>query len=211
MASHQYADVMNRRAYLGSVVAAAGAVALAGCSSGGSGSPDGAGSPGTSGAPGTTDQQAVTNESEQQVSNPVSVVSATGTVAPSGSAVSTVRLTTARVAGAAAVDLSGATVQVVDANGRATLTYGEDGPDPAADSFGVAAGTDANGSAPVLDADEDRLHVVIEHSAGTGDPLAPLSSGSEASYTLTFASGNQTAFDVAVPENLGTSGETVPL
>jgi flagellin-like protein len=163
------------------------------------------------------------HESQQQVSNNVIVVSATGTVeATEGDyfdsnefdAVDQATMTVMQSPGASAIDLKAATVQVIGPNGEATLQYDSGGADASNDYFGVSSENDDDSSVPVLNDKEDRFDINIPLDASSSsDPLYALQTGESMTVKIVTQSGSVYTYILNVPETLAghSGGEGVAL
>jgi flagellin-like protein len=162
------------------------------------------------------------HESQQQVSNNVIVVSATGMIEDSGGnyyeseldAITSATMTVMQSPGASAIDLKAATVQVIGPNGEATLEYDSDGKDASNGYFGVTEENDDDSSVPVLNDKEDRFDVNIPLSASSsGDPLYALQTGESMTVKIVTQSGSVYTYILNVPETLAghSGGEGVAL
>jgi len=155
-------------------------------------------------------------DSEDQVSNQVIVISATGNVDASGdpNTVNSSDLTVMKSPGADEIDLGAATVEWVGPDGTDTLVYnGTHGPWANASTFNVTSIKDDGGSAPVLTSKEDRFTINLNHTGDGSDVLTPLEGGDEVTLRLVTQSGSQYVYILDVPESLSAkdSGEAVEM
>ena len=168
-------------------------------------------------------------ESQEQVTNRLQVLSATGekttgseqvdstsvTIAESSgdSAIGKIALTTTKAPGADDIDMEEVTVQWVDDNATYNLAYQESsGVDSAytgsADGwFTTTAFKDTDDSAPVINSPDDRIDLVmfLTSDSSTGNP-GFLMEGDTATLRITTSSGTATTERLVVPESL--SGTT---
>ncbi|SEN26927.1 flagellin FlaB [Halorientalis persicus] len=134
----------------------------------------------------------------------VRVISSVGLVADG--AISAVELVVAPTPGAGPADLRRTTVQWVDERGSYDLAAASS--DTTADgTFRITPIKDADDSAPVLNADDDRMQLSMDLGAadevsgveGFGEPLQP---GATATLQLTTAAGATSTVRLTVPETL---------
>jgi flagellin FlaB len=150
-------------------------------------------------------------DSQEQVSNQVIVVSAIGTV--DVDTVNRTNLTVMMSPGADEIDLAAATIEYIGPAGHSTLTHNgttlaDAGPDN--ETF---ATTTINGEDPtVLTEKQERIVVMVDMS-GSSSPLQPLNEGDEATFRIVTQSGSQYTYIANVPESLTSkdSGEAVEL
>jgi len=171
-------------------------------------------------------------DSENQVSNQVIVISATGTVNAtySPNQVNETTLTVMKSPGADEIDLGAATVEWVGPDGTTTLVYNTSGNNEAwinntdgSFEFGVSSIKDDGGSVPVLTSKEDRFELAINHTGDAGlnfskkgpnsTVLKPIEGGEEVTLRLVTQSGSQYVYILDVPESLSAkdSGEAVEM
>jgi len=146
------------------------------------------------------------HDSQQQVNNRVIVISATGTVYNNTSGVKKINKTNLSVMqspGASEIDLNQSTIQWIGPDGATTLTK---------DDFTVVGVKDDDGSAPVLNARDDRFKIGININSSTG-VLQRLSGGEEVTLHIVTASGTRSTYIMNVPQSLSSSesGEAVSL
>lgn len=141
-----------------------------------------------------------------QTAQRVRAVSTVGLVADG--AISAVEIVVASAAGSGDVDLTEVTIQWVDAAGVYNLLASSADSTASADgTFRITPIEDRDGSAPVVNAPEDRLQLSMDLGAaeevsgveGFGEPLEP---GESATLRLTTQSGAVTAIRLAVPDTL---------
>jgi len=143
-------------------------------------------------------------QSVQQVSNRLDVVSTYGPVDSSAKTVTSVNLTVKKSPGSDSVDLSNVTIQWIGPNGAQALTYASS--DGAGADFLVSSVKDSDGSMPVLNNPDDRFEIQIPlNQTGAGN-LAPLGEGDTATLKLTTMSGATVEVQVQVPQSV--SGQT---
>ena len=154
--------------------------------------------------PTETNHEESTEMPEQQVTNRIEVVSMVGLVADG--AISAVELVVAPAPGADPIDLGAVTIQWVDETGTYDLaaadsTASTDG------TFRITAIKDGDGSAPVMNAADDRMKLSMALGAtdavsGVEGFSAPMEPGESATLQLTTQSGATTSIRLAVPETL---------
>ncbi|MFB6219192.1 MAG: flagellin, partial [Halobacteriaceae archaeon] len=142
-------------------------------------------------------------QSSQQVTNRLTVVTATGSIndtAPTtypGTRVDEINLTVKKAPGAEDIDLSNVTIRWIGPDGTETLTI--DTVDDANPDFNTTSIKDADGSAPVLNDPDDRVDLGI-NATQTG--LSTLEADETVVLTLTTQSGGTTEVRLTVPEPL---------
>jgi flagellin-like protein len=147
-------------------------------------------------------------QSSQQVTNRLDVVTVTGDVDTAAETVTSVNMTVKKAPGADDVGLENVTIQWVGPEGTETLVQNQTVSDQtsqwgAADSVFVNASVkDADGSAPVLNSPDDRFRIDIQLDQPSGGALADLEEGEEVTLTLTTQSGGSTDVRVDVPPSL---------
>lgn len=183
-------DRQTRRRYL-TAIGTATAVGLAGCSD-----------DGTSGETATSGTATGTEDSSDQATTRVEVISAVGADISDG-AIGSVEITVGKATESGNIDLSATTLQFVHASGSTDLTFGSTGGSGSATAFGVESIQDEDGSlegdAPTLNDAADRAQLVLDTGAVTGDGLGE---GETATVSLTTQSGGTTQLSLAVPETL---------
>jgi len=168
-------------------------------------------------------------ESTEQVSNGIQIHSITSVVGQPGSDIGFLELRVGLAPGSGAVDLTDATIQWVGESNSATLPVDSGAAAVSAYSDGGSTGgtevtVTSNAEVPsgqggtVLNNPEDRKTIVIvgsipgitfDNSDQLGDDL-PLTSGDEATITITTQDGAQTTAEIDVPRVLS-SGEGLSL
>jgi len=149
-------------------------------------------------------------DSENQVSNQVIVISATGNVDATGTNnyVNETELNVMKSPGADEIDLSAATIEWVGPDGTATLVYNETkGANSDNAEFNTSAIKDTGDSNPVLTSKEDRFEIIIMHNGSGSDVLNPLYGGDEVTLRLVTQSGSQYVYILDVPESLSAKGD----
>jgi flagellin FlaB len=140
-----------------------------------------------------TQAEATGQESTNQVSNTVDVISSVGTTGTDG-VIETVTLTVAKGPGSDAIDLADAEAQLITDSESVTVTE-LDGTD--------TTSTAIVGSSTTLSNTEDRVE--IEFDLTGSDELTnanPLPAGSDAELIITTADGSQTFVELSVPSPL---------
>ncbi len=157
-----------------------------------------------------TQAEATGEESTEQVSNNLELVSTTGVV-ENDDQISQVNMTTQKSAGSDDIDLTEATVQIITSEGAETLTHGE-----SYDTFGdvdFADGIESGGFGTVelnggenevLVNQSDRIAIVFEldDNVFENSDDSYLDEGEEADVTITLQSGSQTTTVLSVPDSL---------
>jgi flagellin FlaB len=152
-------------------------------------------------------------ESQEQVTNRLQVLSATGekTGSSGDGALGNVSLTTTKAPGADDIDLSEVTVQWVDDTGTYNLVSENSDDTNAAGVFQIEPFKDEDTSSPVVNSPDDRINLVfvledtdVDTADQTGVPA--LDEGDSATLRLTTSSGTASTERLVVPESL--SGTT---
>ncbi|MFB6218548.1 MAG: archaellin/type IV pilin N-terminal domain-containing protein [Halobacteriaceae archaeon] len=144
-------------------------------------------------------------QSSQQVTNRLQVVSSTGAVTGSDT-IDTINMTVKKAPGAEDINLENVTIQVIGPDGTTTLVAGSnarsgvDGTTTAV--FNTSSIKDADSSAPVLNDPDDRLEVGIELQQPGASALAELEEGETVTLTITTASGGTSEVRLQAPESL---------
>ena len=134
-------------------------------------------------------------ESQDQVTNRVHVVSKTGTVVAGN--VDTVTLSMKRSSGADDIDLSSTTVQWLGPDGQTDLTYTAS---PAnATKFNVTDVQDESGSEPVLDEQSDLFQIELNADAISNGGLTE---SDTVELRITTSSGATQIIQLRVPDSL---------
>ncbi|MFB6188519.1 MAG: archaellin/type IV pilin N-terminal domain-containing protein [Halapricum sp.] len=166
--------------------------------------------------------EAAGQQSGQQVTNRLQVISATGQVNRGGGAstVSVVNVTVKKAPGSSNIDLENATVSWVSSGGTYKLVDSTVDAAGADGHFGVTAFKDADGSHPVLNDPDDRMVMTFDlgtTSTGVDDGSTSakpdvkafgneLGEGSLVTVKITTKSGATTTARLVVPQSLsGTS------
>jgi flagellin FlaA/flagellin FlaB len=144
--------------------------------------------------------EATGEEASAQVSNRISVVSASGNVTDDEK-VDYVNLTVRQAAGADNINLSKSTIQWIGPDTAATLVHDEAGTDVTNLDGNEFNTTEVKGQEPVLVNQSDRIEIVIEPSEFK-DNSDNLGSGEEVQLTITTQFGSKTSYWVNVPESL---------
>ena len=154
-------------------------------------------------------------DSTNQVSNQVQVLAVTGDVASDAAdGIDALRVNVFKSPGAADIDLDGATIQYVAPDGSAVLTL--DSANTTADNgsaaYDVSAYRDTDGSAPVLNAEDDRFEILINLTDSTGTApdtaMTNLVASESATPRNTSASGSTTTYIINVPDSLSSSTDS---
>jgi flagellin-like protein len=159
-------------------------------------------------------------QSSQQVSNRLEIVSASGTVGGSGGdeVVGKINITVKQSPGAENIDLENATILWIGPSGSYKITHINVATGDA--DFGVLASKDSDNSMPVLNDVDDRGLIVLDVGAAPYDVSIttdgetenidnvgePLSEGDTVTVRITTKSGATASTTLQVPETL--SGET---
>jgi flagellin FlaB len=136
-------------------------------------------------------------DSQEQVSNQVIVVSAIGTV--DGDTVNRTNLTVMMSPGADEIDLAAATIEYIGPDGHDTLTH--NGTNLSSASAGNFSTVSINGDDDeVLTTKEERIVVMVKMDVGGAQQA--LQEGEEATYRIVTQSGSQYTYIANVPESL---------
>ena len=133
-------------------------------------------------------------ESSAQVSNRVQVVSGFGSVA--NERVTTINLTVMRGSGSDDINLSAATIEWIGPNEAKTLVYTDK--NAGSNTFNVSAIKDGDGSAPVLNTQNDRFTITMDAKAIGG----ALGEGESVKLKLTTQYGAVTLYRANIPQSL---------
>jgi flagellin FlaB len=136
-------------------------------------------------------------DSQEQVSNQVIVVSAIGNV--DGETIDRTNLTVMMSPGADEIDLAAATIEYIGPDGHDTLTHVDGDPVATAGEFNT---TTINGDDPQVLTTKDERIVIEVNMSGASGPLQPLEEGEEATYRIVTQSGSQYTYIANVPESL---------
>jgi len=151
-----------------------------------------------------TQAEATGEESTEQVSNNLQIVSTIGEVTDDGGGeadeIDIIKLTTQMSAGADDIDLSEATIQLISPAGAETLTHDgtEDSFDDVDDPDGFNTISLQGEDAEVLTERSDRIGIAFSMD----ESLELLEEGQEADVTITLQSGSQTSTVLSVPDSL---------
>jgi len=166
-------------------------------------------------------------ESTEQVSNNINVLSSVGEVASDNSTLDEVRLAVAPAAGSEALNLEEVTIQYVSDSDFANLVH-TDAEDAAASDtiFNTSAITAEDRTDNVMTDSSDRYEIVVYlndsldgsgnsgvNTTGNNAGIGQLTEGEEAQMTITTAAGAQLTATIQVPDSLAgdTDGDTVTL
>ena len=145
-----------------------------------------------------TQSEATGQESTEQVSNNVEILSATGTVSSDNDRINKTRLVVQKTAGSDDVDLNETTIQWLGPDGSATLTHNSSSNPIIGEEFTTKAIT--NSDSEVLINRSDRIEIDI--TLTDGGIVDYLDEGEEVDVTLTLQSGSQRASVLRVPDSL---------
>ena len=148
-----------------------------------------------------TKSEATGEEATAQVSNRVTVVSASGNVA-TDEQIDTVNVTVMRAAGAENINLSEATVQWIGPDNANTLIYNSSDTGTINGATATEFTTDLvkGGQNKVLASQDTRINIVIDAAEVTS--TNGLGEGEQAQLTITTQFGSQTTYWASVPESL---------
>lgn len=146
----------------------------------------------------TTAQQSG-EQSSQQVTNRLDVVSVYGNVDSSSETLGTVNMTVKPAPGADAINFDNVTIEWVGPNGAFFLTNSSTSEGDA--DFHLNVVKDADGSFPNLNSPDDRTEIGINMTASS--TLVELESGQTVTLKLTTMSGGTTQVRINVPQALG--------
>jgi flagellin-like protein len=144
--------------------------------------------------------KATSDDSTEQVSNQIIVISAIGDVGSSGENVTSLNFTVMQSPGAEEVDLQDMTIEWIGPDGHETITYGATD----AGNFSITGVKDGDASAPVLNAKDDRFVVNVELN-NTHSTLNELEEGDKTTVRFVTQSGSRYTYIVNVPESLSSS------
>jgi len=140
------------------------------------------------------------DDSQAEVSNQITVVSAVGEDADATAGVETLRFTVMKSPGAQDIDLADATVQYSSDSASATL---EQAGSAGASAFAVTKLDGTSASDLVLDSQDERKVIQIDVNSVQGSDLGE---GGEATVKFVDQSGATTIYGVNVPDTI--SGDT---
>ncbi|MFB6188520.1 MAG: archaellin/type IV pilin N-terminal domain-containing protein [Halapricum sp.] len=159
--------------------------------------------------------EAAGQQSGQQVTNRLQVISATGQVNQNSAEVTSVDLTVKKAPGSSNIDMENATVSWVESGGTYKLVKDTVTTSGADAKFAINAFKDADGSSPVLNDPDDRLTMVFDVGSvdragdfsGSGSSFGDnLQEGQLVTLKITTKSGATTTSRLVVPQSLsGTS------
>ncbi|WP_327052582.1 archaellin/type IV pilin N-terminal domain-containing protein [Halomicrococcus gelatinilyticus] len=138
-------------------------------------------------------------ESTSQVSNRIQVVSGFGNTTSSGEAVEYINITVMRGSGADDINLSSATIEWIGPNEATTLTEVSAANLESDPGFNVSDIKDVDGSAPVLNDQDDRFSIAMHASTIGGEDLEE---GEEVELKLTTQYGAVTFYQADIPQSL---------
>ena len=140
-------------------------------------------------------------QSSQQVSDRLEPVATTGQVNASAEEVTRTELVLQQAPGASSISLENVTIEYIGPGGSARLVNASLVNDTTTDQhFDLTTLKDADGSFPVLNDEDDRTVLSIEHSVA--DNPSPLTAGETATLRITTQSGATTTVQLQVPESL---------
>jgi len=136
-------------------------------------------------------------EAQGEVSDRVTVLSATGTVNGSAETIDSISLYLMQAPGSGDVDLNESTIQWIGPDGATTLTDGE---------FSVSGVKDDDNSVPVLNARDDRFAVSISLDE-SNEVRRPLAAGESVTLRVVGSAGTRTTVVLTVPASLSSAGD----
>jgi len=142
-------------------------------------------------------------QSSKQVSDRVQEVATVGNVNSAGDAVNYVNVTVTQGAGAGEIDLQNTTVTWIGPSGTYQLIADADFDDTAnasGETFTYDVIKDGDGSAPVLNDNDDRLQYIFDVDQFAGENL---NEGDEVTIKINTMAGATTEIRFSVPESLG--------
>mgnify|MGYP000232915956 CR=1 FL=1 len=154
------------------------------------------------------------HESQQQVSDRVTVISATGTVNntsdtnynktvdwfDSNRTIDHVEISVMASPGSDEIDLSQSTIQWVGPDGATTITYDNS-------NYTVIPVKDDDKSSPVLNDRSDRFKLALDLSLKQNSTMQALEGGEDATVHIVTASGTRTTYILNVPQSLSSASE----
>lgn len=145
---------------------------------------------------------ATSEDSTEQVSNQVVVVTAIGEVNAGGNNITALNFTVMQAPGAEEIDLAEATIEWIGPDGHATLTFSSNSTSTlSVGRYGSIGVKDTDGSSPVLNSQDDRFVIHIPIDSTTGN-VQRLNEGSQATLKFVTQSGSTFTYVVNVPESL---------
>jgi len=142
-------------------------------------------------------------ESTNQVINRMQEVSTTGIYDSGGTEIDTINITVKRSSGADVIDIASSTVQITGDQGEDSVTIGNNA---SAITKSLAGGN----SADSLTGDDERVRISLDMT-GANAIYGGLSSGDQATFTLTTPDGATTTIIVNVPDPLPTEDDAAVL
>ncbi|MXR39973.1 flagellin [Halobaculum sp. WSA2] len=142
-------------------------------------------------------------QSSKQVSDRVQEVATVGNVNSAGDAVNFVNVTVTQAAGAGEIDLQNTTVTWIGPSGTYQLIAAADfdnTPAATGETFTYDIIKDSDGSAPVLNDNDDRLQYIFDVDQFAGGNL---NEGEEVTIKINTRAGATTEIRFSVPESLG--------
>ncbi|GAA0206974.1 archaellin/type IV pilin N-terminal domain-containing protein [Halobaculum roseum] len=142
-------------------------------------------------------------QSSKQVSDRVQEVATVGNVNSAGDAVDYVNVTVTQAAGAGEIDLQNTTVTWIGPSGTYQLIAAADFDNTSAatgETFTYDVVKDGDGSAPVLNDNDDRLQYIFDVDQFAGSNLGE---GDEVTIKVNTMAGATTEIRFTVPESLG--------
>jgi len=162
-----------------------------------------------------TQAEATGQESTDQVSDRIEVVSSVGIVASTDSELDEIRVSVTKAAGAGDIDLDATTIQVVGPSGQANLVSNLSATGPSEVGSGEFAIKDDSGSyvsssANAVVGDGERFTLVI-NPAATDSVFSNFPQGSEATLDIVAPSSATTSVTLNSPDLYGSTDEAVRL
>ncbi|QZP38951.1 archaellin/type IV pilin N-terminal domain-containing protein [Halobaculum magnesiiphilum] len=142
-------------------------------------------------------------QSSKQVSDRVQEVATVGSVTSAGDAIDYVNVTVTQAAGAGEIDLQNTTVTWIGPSGTYQLIAHSDfdnTSDATGETFTYDVVKDSDGSAPVLNDNDDRLQYIFDVDQIAGSDLGE---GDEVTIKVNTMAGATTSIRFTVPESLG--------
>jgi flagellin-like protein len=145
-----------------------------------------------------TQSEATGQESTEQVSNNLEILSATGKVSSNADDINRTRLVVQKTAGSDVVDLNETTIQWLGPDGSSTLTHNASSDPIFGEEFTTKAITNSDSETLVNRSDRIEINITL-NEGGAVDYLAE---GEEATVTLTLQSGSQRTTVLKVQDSL---------
>ena len=163
-----------------------------------------------------TQAEATGQESTDQVSDRIEVVSSVGIVASDNSSLSSINVSVTKASGAGDIDLNSTTIQVVGPSGQANLVPVLDPGDVSSIGATEFAIKNDNGSfvtdgANAVVGDGERFTIVINPDASGNSVFDGFPQGSEATLDIVAPSSATTSTTLNGPDLYGAEGEAVRL